>query len=343
MPESFLRLSPADRREALNIAASQTGRPANLLEKDVWVVQALDVLYSSEFGPHLVFKGGTALSKVHRVIDRFSEDVDLTYDIRELAPDETARAMQDLDVIPESRSQQTKLTTLIREERLPEWIRSQIVPLLKGKLSGYADLNFRHESDTVLIEYPPAVARSKYAAPTVRLEFGGRSTGEPASSHEVVCDMAPLLPDLLFPTGTPRTMEISRIFWEKATAIHVYCLQGKEKLAERFSRHLHDLACLREKGYTAQAIAAKDVAQTVARHKAMFFRMKAADGSVIDYAAAVSGGLLLIPTMADLDALRKDYQSMIDEGLLRDDAYDFDTLIAQCTSLQDEANRSIAI
>ena len=45
MPESFLEMSVADRREALNIAASQTGRPANLLEKDVWVVQALDVFF----------------------------------------------------------------------------------------------------------------------------------------------------------------------------------------------------------------------------------------------------------------------------------------------------------
>ena len=56
MPESFLGMSASDRREALNFVASQTGRPANLLEKDVWVVQALDVLHSSRFGPHLVFK-----------------------------------------------------------------------------------------------------------------------------------------------------------------------------------------------------------------------------------------------------------------------------------------------
>jgi predicted nucleotidyltransferase component of viral defense system len=61
MPESFLGMSAADRREALNIAASQTGRPANLLEKNVWVVQALDVLFSSEFGAHLVFKGDGTL------------------------------------------------------------------------------------------------------------------------------------------------------------------------------------------------------------------------------------------------------------------------------------------
>jgi hypothetical protein len=137
-------------------------------------------------------------------------------------------------------------------------------------------------------------------------------------------------------------MEISRIFWEKATAIHVYCLQGREKLAARFSRHLHDLASLHAKGYTAEAIAARNVAETVARHKAMFFRMKAADGNVIDYAVAIEGGLILIPRGEDLEALRTDYRSMIDEGLLRTDAYDFDSLIAQCTTLQREANESIA-
>jgi len=127
MPDAFLNLTAAEQQEALNIAATQTGRLANLLEKDVWVVQALDVLFSSEFGPHLVFKGGTALSKVHRVIERFSEDVDVTYDIRELAPDETAKAVKGLDVIPDNRTQQAKLTDLIRNERLPQWIESRIL------------------------------------------------------------------------------------------------------------------------------------------------------------------------------------------------------------------------
>jgi len=150
--------------------------------------------------------------------------------------------------------------------------------------------------------------------------------------------MAAHISDLIFPTATPRTMDISRIFWEKATAIHVYCLQGKEKLADRFSRHLHDLARLRETGHAAEAIAARSVAETVAEHKAMFFRMKAADDSVIDYERAIKGGLILVPDGEDLDALRADYTSMIEEGLLLDDAHDFDALIAQCVALQMEAN-----
>ena len=338
MPEEFLNLKKKVREEALNFAASESGRPANLLEKDVWVVKALDVLFSSSYGQHLVFKGGTALSKVHHVIDRFSEDVDVTYDIRELAPDETAKAMQELDVIPENRSQEGKLSELIRKDRLPTWIKEKMLPLVQEKLSHYDDVKFRHDLDTIFIDYPPVIAPSKYALPTVRLEFGGRSTGEPASPYSVKCDMASFFSDLTFPTAAPRTMEISRIFWEKATAIHVYCLQGKEKMAARFSRHLHDLARLRETGHAAEAIAARNVAETVAKHKGMFFRMKAADGRLIDYGTAVDRGLILIPDGGDLDALRVDYNAMLAEGLLPKNADDFDTMLAQCRKLQTETN-----
>ena len=86
MPESFFHLSAGEQKEALQVAASALGRPPHLLEKDVWVVWALSALSESSIGPHLVFKGGTALSKAYQIIRRFSEDVDLTYDIRAFAP-----------------------------------------------------------------------------------------------------------------------------------------------------------------------------------------------------------------------------------------------------------------
>lgn len=87
MADVFLRLSASDRRDVMGIAADKSGRPAHLLEKDAWVVWALSALYDTALGEHLVFKGGTSLSKAYGVIRRFSEDVDLTYDIRAIAPD----------------------------------------------------------------------------------------------------------------------------------------------------------------------------------------------------------------------------------------------------------------
>lgn len=77
MADPFLHLPIEDRREALGVAADRSGRPAHLLEKDVWVVWALATFTGSALGEHLVFKGGTSLSKAYQVIQRFSEDVDL--------------------------------------------------------------------------------------------------------------------------------------------------------------------------------------------------------------------------------------------------------------------------
>ena len=64
MPESFFHLSAKEQEEALQVAASATGRPAHLLEKDIWVVWALSTLFTSPLGPHLVFKGAP-LSQKH--------------------------------------------------------------------------------------------------------------------------------------------------------------------------------------------------------------------------------------------------------------------------------------
>jgi predicted nucleotidyltransferase component of viral defense system len=61
MADAFLSLSPADRSDVLGVAADRSGRPAHLLEKDVWVVWALAGLYCSPLGEHQVLKGGPSL------------------------------------------------------------------------------------------------------------------------------------------------------------------------------------------------------------------------------------------------------------------------------------------
>lgn len=69
MAEYFFPLSKGNRREALEYARDQTGRPAHLPEKDVWVVCTLRALFESPLASDLAFKGGTSLSKIY---DRFS-------------------------------------------------------------------------------------------------------------------------------------------------------------------------------------------------------------------------------------------------------------------------------
>ena len=65
MDDQYLELGPGDRREVLEFAASESSRSANLLEKDIWVVWALQTLFDAPMGAPLVFKGGTSLSKAY--------------------------------------------------------------------------------------------------------------------------------------------------------------------------------------------------------------------------------------------------------------------------------------
>ena len=103
------RLSADDRRDLLVSVVNLAGHPPHLLEEDIWVVQSLSVLFEAPFGRDLVFKGGTSLSKAYGAINRFSEDVDVTYDIRRFAPELVAGTGE--DALPPTRSQERRWDT----------------------------------------------------------------------------------------------------------------------------------------------------------------------------------------------------------------------------------------
>jgi hypothetical protein len=153
----------------------------------------------------------------------------------------------------------------------------------------------------------------------------------------VVCDAAEFIPDITFPTATPRVMSAQRTFWEKATAIHVFCLQGRMR-GERFSRHWHDIARLDDAGIADSAIDDRDLAHSVAEHKQMFFRENDVNGNVIDYEAAVSGGLRLTPEPDAMAQLETDYVQMAEERLLIDSPQPFLELMKQCETIQGKVN-----
>ncbi|MHB1515945.1 MAG: nucleotidyl transferase AbiEii/AbiGii toxin family protein [Acidiferrobacteraceae bacterium] len=247
----FFRLSTAERLDALDVAADQSGRLPHLLEKDIWVVWSLQHLFAGPDAGHLVFKGGTSLSKAYGVIRRFSEDVDLTYDIRAIAGDLVGDSEAPM---PASKSQAKQWSKTIRA-RLSEWVRAE------------------------------------------------------------------------------------RTFWEKATAMHVFCARGAFRGGDRFARHWHDVTRLDTTGFAAIALADRILARAVADHKSAFFVEKNTHGQIIDYHAAVAGGLQLVPDDDDvLATLATDYQQMVDDGLFLDDVESFETLLEHCRAIQQKAN-----
>lgn len=336
MPESWFSLSRKDQAEALEVAAASTGCPPHLLEKDIWVVWTLSAIYQSSFAHKLTFKGGTSLSKVFRIIERFSEDVDLTYDIRELVPD----LLRNGDPIPASSSQAKKMTDKVRH-RLADWIRNSLQPMLESAIQ-QEDIPARlsiagKENEKIILTYTPTKQGTGYAASTIQLEFGARATGEPHQQYAVACDMAALFTNIRFPTALPLVMSAERTFWEKATAAHVYCRQGRLR-GHRYSRHWYDLAAMSLSGHADKAITDQQLAKTVAQHKSMFFAEKDAGEAWIDYFDAVTGDIQLVPEAGALELLKQDYSAMLEDGLLPLNPPSFAEIITICSELQKNIN-----
>jgi hypothetical protein len=334
MPERFFSLSTDDRKEALEVAASQSGRPAYLLEKDAWVVWTLGALFDSPFAKHLIFKGGTSLSKAYHVIERFSEDIDVTYDIRAIAPDLVKDA--GADALPATKSQARKWRDTI-DKRLATWIKVEVAPHIEQRLRDEAiDAHTRVEKDSLYIDYNSTVGGYGYVAPVIKIEFGGRSTGEPTEELAIACDAADFLPSVLFPTAVPRVMRAERTAWEKMTAIHVFCLQGE--LRDQRARHWSDVIRLDTAGLLDAAIRDRGIARRVADHKSRFFVEKDAQGNPIDYHRAIHGGLVLVPTGDSLELLHADYAKMVESRLFLRDAEPFTDVISRSADIQARAN-----
>jgi hypothetical protein len=193
------------------------------------------------------------------------------------------------------------------------------------------------ESEKIILTYDPIKLGTGYAASTIQLEFGGRATGEPHQRHMVVCDMAPAIAQISFPVAEPLVMGAERTFWEKATAAHVYSMQGRLR-GDRYSRHWYDLAAMAKSGHAQVAMEDQTLAKAVAEHKAMFFAEKDANKVWIDYEAAVAGMIQLVPEGGALESLERDYLAMLDDGLLASNASTFSEIMEICSGLQTDIN-----
>ena len=335
MAEPFLSLGAGERADILRTIAADARRSAVVLEKDIWICWVLDALFSMPDAHPMAFKGGTSLSKVYGVIDRFSEDVDVTLDYR---------AFDDgFDPFAEGAS---RTATRQFSERLKDRVASHVLDVVApaldtaaGRLAadGLYAVQVGDDGETVRFAYPSAVeAPDSYVASEVLLEFGGRNVIDPNERHAIVPDMAALTEGLDYPAATVTVLSPTRTFWEKATLIHVAC--HRRQLAnkpDRLSRHWFDLACLAAHPVGRAALADRALLADVVRHKKVFFHAGNAN-----YDQCLDGRLRLIPDDDQLAALQSDYDAMRGARIVGDGAPAFDALIEQLRFLEAEANGS---
>lgn len=318
--DDIARLSARDRSELFSTVATQRGDMLSaLVEKDFWVCWTLKRVFTLEDSPAgLIFKGGTSLSKVYQAIDRFSEDVDLSFDRSALGfggEKDPARAT--------SRNQTEKRLEAL-SAACQQLIRDKFIPRLEAafhKALGTAPSTrtWQVELDkddpdqqTVLFRFPSGIvdregADARYMQPNVRLELGARGEQWPAEQATVMSYAAQTAPKPFKEASCEvKVLSIDRTFWEKATILHAwYHLPQTKPLPDRQSRHYFDLAKLYEKGLGQKALARLDLLKSVAEHKSIFFRSPPAK-----YEEAAPGSLRLVPTPQRRKELESDYARM---------------------------------
>jgi hypothetical protein len=327
-PERYFDLPLRDQASLLRDLAPVIGRRAEILEKDIWLCQVLGVLFRLPCRKPMAFKGGTSLSKVYKVIDRFSEDIDVTVDYRSLVSD-----VPDLAAI--NNSQRSKLSDTLKTA-LARHVIDELMPALQAALTAALPghpitIRVSDEAEKLWVYYPSAVENTDiYVRPSILIEFGGRNSTLPQSTHTITSDIAEYVSGLELPTAEVVVLSAARTFWEKATLIHVECHRPNLRPgADRLSRHWYDLARLAD--HVVGPLAMQDTAllHDVLNIKETFYR-----SSFSHYDRCATGGLRLIPDAPLLQALQQDYQAMLEAQMFYGDTLTFDEIVKRLQTLQ---------
>jgi hypothetical protein len=308
---SILKLTPTQRAELYQAASQKLGIGEVIIEKDFWVCWTLRALFTlSGIANHLIFKGGTSLSKVWGVITRFSEDIDVS-----LGRDWLGFSGEH---DPEKASSKNKRKDLIEElaGTCAMKIQSEILPALRKLATealGAEGWNIEideKEPQTLLFRYPTALKKGEtegYVRREVKIEFGARSDTWPAEEKTIVPYVAEAFPETVTDTAaTVNVLSIQRTFWEKATILHAeFHRKEGDATPTRFSRHYADLAALADHSSADESLKNTTVRDRVVEHKKVFFASGWAS-----YDTAVPGTFHLVPPDFRLPALGADYRAM---------------------------------
>lgn len=213
----YLHENKEDFLDVINTVATSKGLLTPIVEKDYYVTLLLRGL--AEKLPFIVFKGGTSLSKCYKVINRFSEDIDLTID--------------------------TSLTQ--GQKRTVKQVISDVSLTLDMHITNINDIQSRRDYNRYIISYDSVLPSiSTVPNSSIILETSYKTISFPTKELEVSNYVAETMSDSSAVTLKEfaldpfcmKVQDINRTLADKVFAICDYYLEGK---TERHSRHLYDI------------------------------------------------------------------------------------------------------
>lgn len=318
---------PAAERSALfaETAAKMKTTPA-VAEKDFWVTWVLDRLFAdAELARLLMFKGGTSLSKAFRLIERFSEDIDLILDWRTLSGEDP--------LAERSKAKQEKLNAAINEQAQAV-IGGELLTRIAGALGELCQCAIAADDPHVIEIRYPASFPDRYLRPELRLEIGPLAAWLPHEERMIGSYAAEMFPQAFERAECAvRVIKAERTFWEKATILHyeAHRPEGNPQ-PSRYSRHYYDLARMAAAPVKGAALANLDLLADVVAFKQRFYPRGWAR-----YDLAVPGSLRLVPEGHVLATVEADYRAMT--NMIFGAVPAFSDIVASLRALEDEVNR----
>jgi len=333
---SFIQLPPERLRVIYNEAQARRGLPAQSLEKDFWVCWTLRELFAlPPWAGHLTFKGGTSLSKAWRLIERFSEDIDVVIDREFLGfggPTLSKNRQKKLKIECSRRIHAEMMPALTERYR-------QILPTGSVWSVEVASPTEDPDQQTLLFKYPSVFpAPSAYLRPVVKIEMGARSQTEPSAAAPIQAYVAEIIPELVADHTFPiRTVAARRTFWDKVMLLHEETFRpdpapGTLLRKPGMARHYYDVYRLIKNGVATEAMAEAGLFDQVLAHRRDFFGY-----NWMDYSALRPGSVRLIPLDHQLDAWRQDYAAMRAEMFFGEPPQ-FDVMLATIGSFERQFN-----
>ncbi len=313
----FYNIPDDTKAEILRNTGEKANLPAYAVEKDWWVVQTLSILFEMEIGKHMVFKGGTSLSKAWSLIERFSEDIDLAVDRRFYGFEGDLQKKQRTNL-------RKKANTYITEQLYPELS-------LRFKEKG-VDVSLELEEITtsdqdpiiILVNYPNVIESPDYIRPRVQVELGCRSLIEPFSIRTFNSFLDEIYPDASFakqPIHIP-TVDPERTLLEKIFLLHEEFQRSDEKIrVDRMSRHLFDIYKLAASPFAEKVLLNQELYTEIVCHRQSFTKLGG-----VDYRLHNPGTINPIPPDNLLDAWKRDY-TIMQEQMIYADSPSFDVML----------------
>lgn len=295
-----------------------------------WVLNYLFTTFP--YKDKIAFKGGTSLSKSFKIVNRFSEDIDLIlmWEFPDIPVDEPYKKR--------SNTKQSKYNDEVNRRTVKE-IKEIILPILvndfeknlKEDFSVYIDLE---DQQTICFNYPKSYSDASILQ-VIRLEIGALAEPIPVEHTFVTSYIQEEYPQIFTKENIPIvTVSTLRTFFEKLTILHREAFRTNGSYPKRYSRHYYDVYQIISRGKISNYETNLDLLFQVVEFKKKFYSCNWAK-----YDNIYNGDLKLVPSSEGLKEFKEDYENM--KNMLFGEYPNFDQIIELLAEFENSINIKI--